>query len=198
MIIPQLEPFAGPERQRLRLLREGAPMSWVQCLHGWAEQADFRDTFSAALADSAFGALRWECPPLCAAGLDEPFECMLIDAPELDRPADGQAFVAPITAAGEDAVVRFANLGGEAELVVPRRLAASRVYPHLAAFLRAAPRAQRHALWRTVAEAVKARLAAGGAPLWLNTAGEGVAWLHVRLDAHPKYYRHAPYRRAVA
>ncbi len=27
-------------------------------------------------------------------------------------------------------------------------------------------------------------------------AGLGVAWLHIRLDDRPKYYRHAPYARA--
>ncbi len=31
-------------------------------------------------------------------------------------------------------------------------------------------------------------------PIWLSTAGGGVAWLHVRLDSTPKYYGYAPYR----
>jgi len=31
-------------------------------------------------------------------------------------------------------------------------------------------------------------------PTWLSTAGGGVAWLHVRLDTRPKYYRYNPYR----
>ena len=30
-------------------------------------------------------------------------------------------------------------------------------------------------------------------PVWLSTAGHGVAWLHVRLDSQPKYYRYRPY-----
>ena len=38
----------------------------------------------------------------------------------------------------------------------------------------------------------------GAAPVWLNTAGAGVPWLHARLDGGPKYYHHAPYRRAPA
>ena len=32
-----------------------------------------------------------------------------------------------------------------------------------------------------------------GRPLWLNTSGAAVAWLHVRLDSSPKYYRHREY-----
>ena len=31
-------------------------------------------------------------------------------------------------------------------------------------------------------------------PLWLSTNGLGVAWLHARIDARPKYYSHRPYR----
>ena len=34
---------------------------------------------------------------------------------------------------------------------------------------------------------------AGDMPLWVSTAGLGVSWLHVRLDARPKYYRHDAY-----
>ncbi len=31
-------------------------------------------------------------------------------------------------------------------------------------------------------------------PVWLNTAGGGVAWLHVRLDDRPKYYGYQNYK----
>jgi hypothetical protein len=31
-------------------------------------------------------------------------------------------------------------------------------------------------------------------PVWLSTAGAGVAWLHVRLDDRPKYYGFDEYR----
>jgi hypothetical protein len=33
-------------------------------------------------------------------------------------------------------------------------------------------------------------------PAWISTAGDGVAWLHGRVDRRPKYYRYAPYRAA--
>ena len=30
-------------------------------------------------------------------------------------------------------------------------------------------------------------------PVWLSTSGEGVAWLHFRLDSDPKYYQYRPF-----
>lgn len=183
------EPIDGRRAEVLRFRDAGVELTWDDCLRGWRDDPAFRDRFGAALAGSAFAALRWECPPLTLGALPQPFECVLIEAPELQRPADSGDFAEHLTAASP--VVRFANLGGDAELVVPRPVAGSAAYPHLAAFLRHAPAAQRDALWRTVADAVDAMI--GTTPLWLNTAGDGVPWLHVRLDRQPKYYRHAPY-----
>jgi len=65
-------------------------------------------------------------------------------------------------------------------------------YGHLAAFVREAPPEQVDALFATVGRTLLDRVAPS--PLWLNTAGLGVPWLHVRLDSRPKYYGHAPYR----
>ena len=31
-------------------------------------------------------------------------------------------------------------------------------------------------------------------PVWLSTAGMGIAWLHIRLDDRPKYYGYREYR----
>ncbi|MEJ2577044.1 MAG: hypothetical protein P8106_10325, partial [Gammaproteobacteria bacterium] len=67
-------------------------------------------------------------------------------------------------------------------------------YPHLAVFLRNAPKDQVRALWLRTAEEMLRHV--GDRPTWLSTAGGGVAWLHVRLDRRPKYYSHTPYRLA--
>jgi hypothetical protein len=91
-------------------------------------------------------------------------------------------------------VVVFANLGGDAILVAPTELAAASAYAQIGAFVRDAPPSQRDALWRAVGVAMLDRI--GSRPVWLSTAGGGVAWLHVRLDDRPKYYGWAPYRRA--
>jgi hypothetical protein len=70
------------------------------------------------------------------------------------------------------------------------------MYTHLARFLREAPREQVHELWIAAGEAVMARLS--DKPLYVSTAGMGVAWLHVRLDTRPKYFGYEPYARMLA
>jgi hypothetical protein len=89
-------------------------------------------------------------------------------------------------------VVTFPNLGGDAALVVPCAIAPLSAYGHIAAFVREAPEAQRHALWQAVGSALEDRL--DPRPIWLSTSGLGVSWIHVRLDSHPKYYQYGPYR----
>jgi hypothetical protein len=117
---------------------------------------------------------------------------VLLNAPAL---ATIQAEPAPFQSIFDDEteedVVVFPNLGGDATLIAPMPVAANVAYPHLAAFLRRAPARQIRSLWRYTARTVFENVTS--APRWLSTAGLGVAWVHVRLDTHPKYYRHAPY-----
>lgn len=182
----------GRDRERLSITSHGQPMRWRDILSAWRHDDGFADWFGNCLVAAPFDALRWETPPLVSSGLERPFECVLLDAPELRRPADPAAFSSYLDTRCD--VVRFDNLGGDAELVVPTPIADDEAYPHLTAFLQYAPCSQQRALWRSVAEAMNARI--GDKPVWLNTAGAGVPWLHVRLDDRPKYYGHAPYRNA--
>ena len=130
------------------------------------------------------------------SSLGRAFECVLVDSPALARmTAAPNAFSQPFAAAPEDEVAAFENLGGDAWLVAPRPLPEAADYPHLAAFLRAAPVRQQAALWRRTAEGLVRRLSER--PLWVSTSGLGVAWLHVRLDSRAKYYVYQPYRSAA-
>ena len=83
----------------------------------------------------------------------------------------------------------------DAVMVVPSARAKPTAYGHLAAFVRHAPDAQRHALWQSVGESMTRRV--GAKPVWLSTAGAGVSWLHVRLEDQPKYYRFGPSLRSL-
>jgi hypothetical protein len=115
---------------------------------------------------------------------------VLLDSPGLARRPDRQAF-AEHFAGAEAGVAVFPNLGGDAIMVVPCPVAEPSAYGHLAAFVRLAPEAQRHALWQAVGKAMARRV--GPSLVWLSTAGAGVSWLHVRLDDRPKYYGYEPY-----
>jgi hypothetical protein len=112
----------------------------------------------------------------------------------------------PAAAQNEVAACAFTNLGGDARLVVPNDWSTTTPtskdqqnrYGHVAAFVRGAPTEQIVQVWRTVAETLKEELLDGlrpsQKPLWLSTAGTGVAWLHFRLDSLPKYYLYRPFQ----
>lgn len=169
----------------------GAPIAYGEAMAALGRDRARRAFLTGALAAAPFDAFYWETPPVTIETLDRPLEMALVDAPPLARTeADPSAFADRFD--GEP-VVTFPNLGGDAVLVVPAPLGPEACYAHLAAFVRRAPEAQTDALWSSVARAVLERVS--GAPLWLSTAGLGVPWLHVRLDARPKYYRHTPYAR---
>jgi len=168
-------------------------LRWGNVLSLWRDSAAFRTAFSNVLAAAPFEAFRWETPAVTATDMSGTFEFVLAESPELLTAADPSPFAGHFRRSGSAAVAVFANLGGDAELVVPCPLAPEANYTHLAAFARTAPEEQRQALWIEVSLAMGRRL--GEEPVWLSTAGGGVAWLHVRLDDRPKYYVHQPYRR---
>ncbi len=176
---------------RVTISRHSQSATFAEVFQGWREDAGFRVLFNSLLADSSYSAFRWETPGVTTATLSQPFECVVLDSPELARSPDPDAFAEHFTQA-EAGVAVFPNLGGNAIMIVPTPLAKVAVYTHLADFVRHAPEVQRHALWQSIGETIALRI--GAEPVWLNTAGAGVAWLHVRLDNRPKYYHYKPYK----
>lgn len=174
------------------LERDGRELTFAEVLHLWATDAGFREAYSSLLAGLPYAAFRWETPAVTRDSLDRRFEFAVLEAPELLRPADPSPFAEHFDGASVQSVLAFANLGRDATLVVPSPGGPSVAYAHLAAFLRHGPARQRHQLWVTVSAAMQQRVA--DHPVWLSTAGAGVAWLHVRLDDSPKYYGYAPFR----
>lgn len=171
---------------------DGAPLSWGDALAALRTDAGFHDYLGSLVAASRFRALRWETPPVTAATLGRPFAFVLVDDPWLDTDPEPGVFGPYFDAVpAATSVLALPNLGGDAQLVVPRGIAPPRVYAHFAAFLRGAPEPQVHALWRCVGETAASLLSARR--LWISTAGGGVAWLHVRLENRPKYYAYWPY-----
>lgn len=168
-------------------------MTWGDVLRLWREEEDFVEAFVAALAEAPFEGFLWETPPVSARTLARPFEWVLVQNALLARAeADDVPFAEHVRE--RRGIRTFENLAGDARLVVPCAEGAQAAYPHLAAFVRRAPRAQVRALWPAVARAVESRLEECSSPCWVSTSGLGVFWIHVRIDDRPKYFAHAPYR----
>jgi len=160
----------------------------VDAFEAMLSSVEFRLFFNSVFAESAWAAYRWETPPMRESSLHSPFEFVLIDCAELERPADRTSFCEHF---GDQPVAVFPNLAGDAQLVVPCPIDEHCCYTHLAAFARTAPPDQIHRLWQGVGAAMLTRVSEQ--PLWLSTAGMGIAWLHIRLDSQPKYYSHQDY-----
>ncbi len=153
------------------------------------EEKTFRSFFIDLLSEVPFHAYHWETPPVTKSTVNKPFEFVTTRTPRIDLPPSIGPFAQYFT--GDDEVAVFDNLGGDATLIAPAPTDPQRNYSHIGVFTGNAPETQQHLLWKRVGQVMLEALS--DKPLWLNTAGGGVAWLHVRLDSSPKYYRHQPY-----
>ncbi len=153
---------------------------------------EFRLFFINLLSDIPFHAYQWETPPVTSDSTDQPFEFVVHNSPGIDLPPEPGPFQQYFddTNEGHEIVV-FNNLGNDARLIAPTPKGEGLNYSHIGVFTESAPMEQQQVLWQTVGQATEELIS--DQPLWLNTAGGGVAWLHVRLDSRPKYYRHRPY-----
>lgn len=169
-------------------------LSYSDVIGRWRKDQTFRSFFNQVLAAAPFPAFRWETPCLTTNNQQRDFEFVLLNAERFaGRRTDTKTFKQKFS--DDDVnfgVVNFSNISGDATMVVPSPRTEKDAYGHLAAFVREAPEQQVDALWRVVGDVVQMNLC--DKPVWLNTAGGGVAWLHVRLDSRPKYYGYAPFK----
>jgi len=135
-----------------------------------------------------------------------PFEFVLVDDLNLylfaatPRPV---YFEEHLSKCNDGAGCVFDNLGGDATLVAPRdwSLASSetysRCYGHVANFVRGAPEQQILDMWKILGRVLQEKLVSNNndKPLWFSTAGDGVPYLHFRLDSRPKYYHYEPFKK---
>lgn len=175
------------------------PITYSEVLNLWQYDSYFRSFFISLLSESPFSAYRWETPPITKDTVKRQFEFVLLNSPELTSNPDKTTFRDYFTTDDvNNGIVVFENLGKDAILVVPSPRDSNSswegtfsAYSHLAAFIRGASDAQKHSLWRIVGQTVQQQIS--DYPLWVSTAGGGVAWLHVRLDSRPKYYGYKKY-----
>lgn len=176
---------------RFSLKRDDKDASYQETLEAFRDSDMFRSFFISFLQTLPFNSFRWETCPFSNELLQRQFEFVVLDAPSIDRLADSTAFQKYIGTT-QKGVVSFPNLGKDAHMVVPTYRASSVNYCHLASFSNTAPNLQQHEFWQEVG-AIGLELVTD-VPLWLSTAGAGVAWLHIRFDSSPKYYKYSEFK----
>lgn len=174
--------------QKFVLYRKNKRLRYADFLEFLKKESAFRRFFINLLSEVSFRAYQWETPAVTEETKDQPFEFVVTSNPSIDLPPDPGPFRQYLDS--QDDIAVFDNLGNDAKLIAPSPRGKDRNYSHIGVFTEEAPEEQQ-ALWQTVGQ-VTAKLISDR-PIWLNTAGGGVAWLHVRLDSRPKYYRHRPY-----
>jgi len=191
----QVTSIENPNGVIVSISSQGSVLSYAEVFGLLIDAEEFRNYVLRIFAAMPYAAFRWETPPVTISSLDRPFRFAVLDSPELDRIPDRVTFAEFFETMEPGGVGEFPNLGSDAILIVPSPVDATSAYSHLALFLNSAPYSQLHSFWQMIGTTVNKSI--GVAPLWLNTAGDGVAWLHVRLDQRPKYYVYPPYREAT-
>lgn len=180
--------------QKFRLTKDGAELSYRKVLELWERDEGFIDFYLSLLKKCGFQSFLWEVRPVSIATIDQPFEFVLHSIPRTGYNPDYDTFRAYFnTTTPNHGVVVFPNLGHDAILVVPSPFRKKANYSGFADFLRESPVYQQRALWKVTAHQIRLNLS--DEPTWISVAGGGIAWLHIRLDSKPKYYRYAPYTR---
>jgi len=175
-------------------------MSYLKFLDSIQKDETVLNEFIDILRKSRFRAYFFETPKVTRGTLGTTtFEFVLAKAERLESVAAEEAtFEDYFGSCAEDKLVTsFANLGGDAMLVVPCPVHEDRqIYSSVAPFMRAAEGEQVQQFWRTAARVMKEQVKKKSEknPTWMSTSGLGVYWLHLRLDSRPKYYTFHQYR----
>ncbi|MTB50223.1 hypothetical protein [Lewinella sp. W8] len=184
-------PTRSPTGQRYGMMKGAERMSFREVFNGWRQDDAFRLAYHEALKQQSDLAAFWEHPLVTSQTLDAPYECALVSSGALARlRPNPEPFGEYLR--GKTGTVAFANLRGDAMMVVPAAGPEGQGYAHLLDFVREASPGELHDFWRAVGRETLRLLPQRG--VYLNTHGLGVSWLHVRLDSRPKYYSFAAYR----
>ncbi|HHH49514.1 MAG TPA: hypothetical protein ENK52_00890 [Saprospiraceae bacterium] len=179
---------------RFRIKREESYLSFLEIFELWEHSVEFIRFYVSFLNSVDYLAYYWEHPALSNLYLNKRYECILQRSQPLDHlPINERAFSKYILK--EDEVVDFMNLGKNARLIVPSKKSKQDIYNHLGKFLQLAKEDQIISLFHRIGHLIKKEIDIKKI-IWLNTAGLGVIWLHIRLDTKPKYYKTANYKRA--
>lgn len=166
-------------------------MSFSDWVYAMKSSDDFIKQFNQTLINSDFEAFFWEVKPVDKTLLSQPFEFVIVKSNALNSiETNNSSFLDYFV--GEESVLKFLNIRGDAELVVPSPVSDQTEYAHIAKFVRTASQNQILDFWRKVVNTYSTNI--GEDLKWLSTSGLGVHWLHVRIDSRPKYYQFSEYK----
>lgn len=168
------------------------PITNQEFLHLLEERESFRFAYNGLLRQSDHPAFYWEHPPLSADNLHATYRFSLIASTTLHGvAADRRPFASHF---GEPEPFLVApNLKKDALLVIPNGKVFGQELVSLADVVRKLPEEDLDLFWGVVAQVTAELLVKR--TVYLNTAGDGVSWCHVRLDSRPRYYKNRAYRR---
>lgn len=179
---------------RIKILENDNLLSFQEVFEYWQTSSDFTQFYVKTLLDLDFEGYFWEHPALKNDFLSKPYECVMLNTRSFAKKnVDETAFGKYLDSDNEVEV--FDNLGKNAKLVVPTQKTNIEYYKHLGIFLQNAPKEQIRMLFKKIGEHILTELDSPQT-IWLNMAGLGVIWLHVRLDTRPKYYKTKTYKNA--
>ena len=175
------------------ILENGKRISFEAYIDLIIHSFSFRTFFNEVLSKNEFQAFFFEVKPVTLEKLNADFEFAVVNSLSLAKiNSDKSAFQEYLSVG--DSVVTFHNLNKDAQLVVPNEISEKQAYAHIANFVRRAEPKQIDTFWQLVGKVYKASIK--NRPIWLSTSGLGVYWLHMRIDAIPKYYSYAKYKKA--
>jgi len=178
--------------QKFRIKKSGNELKYREVLDLWENNQEFTEFYSSIFKKCGFASYIWETPPISTDSLNQAFEFVILNTPKSSLKPDVDTFSEYFDEKTKNyGVVSFLNLGHDAMLVVPSPLRNGSNYSGLAEFFSEAPLDQQRAFWKVTAHQIKLRLS--NKSTWVSVAGGGIAWLHIRLDSRPKYYRYMPY-----
>ncbi|MEO1053486.1 MAG: hypothetical protein AAFX87_22820 [Bacteroidota bacterium] len=177
---------------RIKIKGEAGLLSFRDVFELW-QTPSFSQFFTTTLINIGFEEVFWEHPAVNQTTWHNPYEFMLLRSGRFGRrKPDLNAFADYIDR--PENVVAFHNLRKDAKLIVPTKKADPKTYKQLGSFIKQAPQEQVTNLFDTVGKNMIMEVEEGKT-VWLNTAGLGVIWLHVRLDSRPKYYKIQTYKK---
>ena len=177
---------------RFRLKKGEQNLTFKEVFELWSSNSGFIAFYKTELIKLNFEAFYWEHPAINKEFLEKKYECILQRSRPLEHlPINENAFRDYIRRSEQ--VADFMNLGKNARLVVPTKKTDRDIYNHMSKFLRFAEKEQITELFKKVGKSILEEIESQKL-IWLNTAGLGVIWLHIRMDTRPKYYKTNKYK----